>query len=662
MNPQTSPSSPESHIFDSLIQILPDSNGFIWLILIAATLAVAGEMYATYHYRQKQCSQPATAIQHLKQYRRFPQNGIPLNETMRGWFWRHFDGKIRGDLFFPKETNHRFVMLAFPSILTKNIPRSPVYFAPTLLTALGVLGTFTGIYKGLVGVGLDKIDTSNHLVIASTELLAGMKVAFSSSLWGLGTAIGLMLVLAAGERSRKAYRDRLRRELQKLTILETPTKILSNLDRNSNQVITEQLQQVTQHLTGLQTFNPEAIGQAVATSMRSELEITARAIAQQTAQQLHPSFQQISDELVASRSESLHPILVSISQELSTIRSQQEQQTQAVDYLIQQLRQEIIEPVIQRLDESTKLTKEASHAVKELKDSLGSIAENLSEAIVTIQNFQNQTLVELQEFARDLEQILSQQTQEQQEMLSGLTKHTELILEDANQAFSSQSEQLETIGNQASKIIESASSNLQSTLTNIDDQLQKTRHTVQTELDKFRQAYQTSLIQFFEDQNNLLESTLGKQKEGLEQVVQQLQQILIDDTPAMKEAIEQSMNSIQNTAESVYKLETETGSTSAERLQELQKVVRNMGNEAQKIEHAYQNLANQFHQALQASNEQFWEYLEQVNATCTNNIQEVDRSTADFCNQLHETSYGLMNAANRLVAAADQLSDRDNRS
>ena len=55
--------------------------------------------------------------------------------------------------------------------------------APTLLTTLGVLGTFTGIFIGLIDFNVDAIDDS------VPQLLAGLKIAFSTSIVGMGAAI-----------------------------------------------------------------------------------------------------------------------------------------------------------------------------------------------------------------------------------------------------------------------------------------------------------------------------------------------------------------------------------------------------------------------------------------------------------------------------------------
>lgn len=72
-------------------------------------------------------------------------------------------------------------------------------YAPTALTTIGVVGTFTGIYVGLVEFDVADIDSS------IPPLLAGLKIAFSTSILGMVTSI--LLKFAQGTRRPKAEND-----------------------------------------------------------------------------------------------------------------------------------------------------------------------------------------------------------------------------------------------------------------------------------------------------------------------------------------------------------------------------------------------------------------------------------------------------------------------
>jgi phosphopantetheine adenylyltransferase len=431
----------------------------------------------------------------------------------------------------------------------------------------------------------------------------------------------------------------------------------------------------------------------------------------------------------------LTPALTSMQGELSSIRELQGKHGQAVDYLVTRLREELIEPVVARLDETAQLTKEASEAVKELKTALGDITISLAGAVETIQKFQKETLRDLKQFAFDLKGILDQfsrdtngvlvtvadeikravaesirgmeaqreafarsaalaansfrgirveleksldkQAELQKEMLQGVEASTRKVLEDANQAFISQSQTLITLGQEASALMNEAAANLTATLVNIDEMLQKTRITVQEELEKFRVAYQESLTKFFEDQNNLLEETLGRQRAALEIVIAQLQKVFLEDAKEMGKEIKEAMESIQKTANTVYNLANKTGLTSGERLEQLHEITRELGSEAKQIESAYQNMVEKFdnslnksltlmvdrlNEALQIGNKQLTEYLQKANESYTNAIKDGDIAAAKVCQELHQTahnlnqtSHGLMDVSHYLVASANEL-------
>lgn len=74
----------------------------------------------------------------------------------------------------------------------KNRAHSYTQYVPTLLTTLGILGTFAGIIVGLLGFDAKDIDGSIEL------LLGGLKTAFITSLLGMFLSISYKLALAGG--------------------------------------------------------------------------------------------------------------------------------------------------------------------------------------------------------------------------------------------------------------------------------------------------------------------------------------------------------------------------------------------------------------------------------------------------------------------------------
>lgn len=651
--------------------VLQESAIFIGAALLVLTWAIVTEKRSVQQY-QKSNKVIEAAIKYLKEIR--TNNGRPvivrrtevnskLGEKLGKKAWNWIDEYIVGELisgeYKTPVMDDRFILLQYPNVLARSVPRSSLYFVPTLLTAIGLLGTFFGISSGLSKFDLGAIADGTKLLDASIQVLGGMKTAFTSSLVGLGCASAFMLFLAWGSSARKKHQDRLRDELDEIAVL--PRK------QDDNQITAQALKDAAQSMKSLSS---QAIGKAVGA-------------------ELNPVFQQI-------------------RQELSTLREIKAEQGQEVlKNLIQELRTDVLQPIAERLDRSAELTQEASKAVMNLQAELGTVSKSLADSILTIEHFQKETLGRLEEFAGGLKQTLGQfqtetktvlqevaqeikqgvgqsivgmesqrvafaqsaeqaagtfrgiredlqaalhtQAEVEKQMLQDVEARMSSILKDTHTAFQTQTNTLKATGNEASALMNHAKENLVGSLQNIDGMLQNTRQTVQDELERFRDGYQTSLQDFFTQQNNLLESTLGAQRQGLAQVVEDLQTAFQKEATKRQELaqeVDRSMTKIQGTVEVVTNLANTVGLNSGARLAQMQELSRNMGTQVLELKSAYQNLANQFNQSLQQGSEQLTKYLAKTAESEERFFNDTDRATAQLCNS-------LLQAANYLVAAED---------
>lgn len=596
------------------------------------------------------------------------------------------------------------------------------------------MGTFLGIFLGLQKIGITNIGNTQELLSASTQLLSGMKIAFSTSLAGLGSASLMMIVLWLGGKLRQDRRNNLRKQLSDIAYLESPQQLLSRLDTSSITDVAGSLQEATNSLSSLSNLTPDNIALAIQKIISQEKVAIVDELKVQ-----NKNLQNLTSQAIA---QAMTPLLNPINEEIIKLRENQEQQQSTIQQLVKQMKNELIEPVVERLDQSAKLTEEASNAVRELKEELGGIAQSLAGAVETIQEFQKDTLIKLQDFAQNLQSILSQfrndtegvlnrvaeeinqavaksiegmeaqreafeisanqasntfrgiredltealntQAQQQKEMLEGVKTSTERILQEANEVFKNQSETLTKVGEEASTLMNQAKDNLLGTLNNIDEMLQKTRETVEIELERFRLEYQNALTEFFERQNNLLNETLGKQRDGLAEVVKDLQDSFREEIIVRKqinEEVNSSLNHIQETVRIVSNLVNATGMNSSERFAQLEELARTIGYEATKVESAYQQMENQFNHSLQKSNQQLEEILYQIVAefqqlsSQTNkqindyltlagdsygkSFQQADSAMANVCSKLNETSVGLVEVSKYLVASANELKNKN---
>ncbi|MEH2395206.1 MAG: hypothetical protein V7K21_27335 [Nostoc sp.] len=247
----------------------------------------------------------------------------------------------------------------------------------------------------------------------------------------------------------------------------------------------------------------------------------------------------------------------------------------------------------------------------------------------------------------ELQTALQERAAVEQEMLQATRTGIIHILTEANRTFHQQSNTLQTVGDKASGLMNDAKDNLLATLGNIDAKLIATRQTVEDDLTRFRQEYQANLQMFFEEQNTLLEGTLGTQRNGLSEIVNNLDQVFRDESERrskLTQEVDESMTKIQKSVEQINKLVSAAGLNDAQRLIQLENLARGIGQEVQRVDNSYKDLNQKFDNSLQS-----WQGHLEGAMQRTVNLQEsffkqADTSMARVCGDLLKTAEVLVSA------------------
>ncbi|MDF0556078.1 hypothetical protein [Kamptonema sp. UHCC 0994] len=280
----------------------------------------------------------------------------------------------------------------------------------------------------------------------------------------------------------------------------------------------------------------------------------------------------------------------------------------------------------------------------EQSTNLKQVGEEASQAMILQRNAftasAKQTAATFRGVREELEKSLETQAQIQRDSIQEFQNSSREI-------FEQQANNLKLVGNAASQQMNEARENLTATLTNIDNVLQNTRLTVQEELQTFRLNYQAALQEFFMQQNQLLEGTLGEQRQGLADVVTNFQKVFEEEYNRRKDIsqeMQESLIKIKETTAQVNKFAHEIGLISGERFAQLQELARTIGKEASHVEKAYENLSREFNGGLQSWNQEMMGYFQRKSESDMKFFTQADEATARVCNQ-------LVQAANYLVAA-----------
>ncbi|WP_143046366.1 hypothetical protein [Trichormus sp. NMC-1] len=249
----------------------------------------------------------------------------------------------------------------------------------------------------------------------------------------------------------------------------------------------------------------------------------------------------------------------------------------------------------------------------------------------------------------ELQIALHERAEVEQEMLQGTRTGIIQILTQANTAFQQQSNTLETVGNQASGLMNDARNNLLATLENIDATLTATRQTVQDDLTQFREEYQANLQSFFQQQNQLLEGTLSEQRNGLNQVVQNLDKVFQEEATRrsqLTQEIDTTMDKIKDSVKQIKDLAITAGLHDSQRLIQLNALAENIGQQVQKVDNSYKNLDEKFAKSLNTWQTHLENYINRTITSQTQYFENADQAMSQVCGNLLET-------ARVLVAAQD---------
>ncbi|MBE9220000.1 hypothetical protein [Dolichospermum flos-aquae] len=668
--------------------IIWDNDLFHWTTVIVLGVAVSYEIYTVTNY-WRQSNIDKKAVEKLSELLRNKERIAGKIKNQKKYLDEWIDEHLETENDEPIITNNKYILKQYPEILTHST-RSNLRFVGTLCTAIGVLGTFYGIQAGIGTIPLNNLKDTQALLSGVEDLLEGMKTAFSTSLMGLGSGSLFTICLFITDSIRQSQHDKVSRSLHRITVtkkdgrddavnsLKEIAASFRNFDFKANLRASQALERVAQNL------DARIIGTEVGNAVSLQLDRTIET-------RLTPVFNNIADSQKTLT-------------EISTV------QRNVLENLIIEMKNQLIIPLVDRLDQSATLTQQASAAVTKLNNELGGISEKLADSIVTIQQFQQETLGELNNFAsslqstlhdfqrdttnvlqetgvsitkavetsitgmesqreafqesaaqaantfrgirEDLEQSLKTQSDQQKEMLEVVYSRFLQILNQANENFTTQTQTLETVGKEASQLMNNAKENLEQTLTNIDDTLQNTRVTVQEELQTFRIEYQNSLTQFFNEQNQLLEGTLGTQRNALQEVVDNLRDAFAEETQRRQSLMNDLTNTINEVTRGMNEIDQVTN-TMQTRVREIQQLAAAMGlnsgerlTQLQELSRNIGTATQEFNLLLHSWENHLNNYMNVSTQWQTKFFNEADSSISKVCSGLLETANVLVKIEN----------------
>jgi hypothetical protein len=586
-------------------------------------------------------------------------------------------------------TNGLWLSRSAVSMMLPDFDSSKNKLAPAILTSLGIVGTFLGITIGLSHFNMS--GESKVLLTSAAELLSGMKTAFYTSLAGLGLSSTFMIMSKIIAAKANSLRSDLYRQLANEYYEVSAIHYLKNLNSENQQESIKAQKESAQAILTLGR-NISAITEqfgTIADSFNSEI-IASR----------------ISDSIQTTMDNSLTPVLMGIQTELASIRDlKQVSQERLIQSIMNSVKEDMIAPLTQTLSQTARQLRESNQVSTQLNDNIAQVVASTSQTLNSIDDFQRGTMLKLEVFAQSLTGILEQFKGDTQGAMSEIAKQVENTLNSANlgleqqrQAFEGsansatkafdgirsamdqalierqkaekvlfedvqsqiksvlneligsfdlQTQLLEKTGKEASTLMDVARTELERGLGDIDGKVKSMVSTVQSELDTFRITYQEKLTDYFSQQNTLLEFSLGKQRDGLNGVVENFRKVfeeeyktrhnLFQELTAQYQKLEASAATIERVAKAI-------GLNEAAKMAELQDAAQALSKEVGQLKREYANASATFNDIVENLPKAMDEYFSRANQSFETFFKDFDHSASTIHNKLAQAASFLVTA------------------
>ena len=441
---------------------------------------------------------------------------------------------------------------------------TPSKFAPSIMTASGLLGTFIGLSFGLKDLNLQN-QTSMQ------DLINGLKLVFVYSLFGVGFSIFFMLLNLILSSRQNKINKKISEEEKKISKNHNSKILGLQEDQYSSLMKLIQLQENSLKQQELMQKDIEKL------NFDNDNEQLAYAISTAIITGLKPVLTEIKEAVADQGSEAIKKVLEDLKEEILIPMKGALDNTNDALTVTNQAVKDTISAIEESQKHNDRLIAEvgsASEKMKSASESMNELVSNVDKTVNHMDEIQSKQHNSLEKFNEDLQNNLEKIQPAIQEGLStagvalsgaiatatlsmkkgieeSLKSAGDKLNETVEMSFKQFSEaqnrfegilntfshnmdghlnrmatELTEIGEKAESMINSASDNLKNTLGDIDKKLLNTSAELEKSLETFRIQYQESLTEylnqqtenlngFLDRQNDQLEQTIGKQREGL---------------------------------------------------------------------------------------------------------------------------------------------------
>ncbi|MBF0187656.1 MAG: hypothetical protein HQL50_07000 [Magnetococcales bacterium] len=437
-----------------------------------------------------------------------------------------------------------FLIGTFKSLNSKRSLSLSMRYAPTALTTIGVIGTFVGIYIGLINFDVTDIDGS------IPSLLSGLKIAFSTSILGMVTSVFLKLI--QGSRKREEVKEHISGKdiYSVLSQLHETTRL--NGERGDTQLqelrrsisgdgdgsLITQIQKMRTSLHDDQTELKRCISEGFSL-MVSEFQNYTRVVTENNSKALMEALQEVIQDFNTKLTEQFGENFKQLNTAVGELVVWQEHYKAQMEIMIEQFEQSRtgIQDVRKAISEIANETKAIPPTLHNLQTAIGMANEqtgSLKQHLEAVAGLKDRAMDAFPVIERNIQTLTHQMTNAVNES----TQHIVSVVDNQNRSFQTTMESGVTM-------LESSAIKHQETLKHLEDgatalprQVEDLIAHLQTSMTQAHDKLASELERSFKEQAMANRETIGGLQESINQSLKDTNDMLTDSFQVFDEQMQ----------------------------------------------------------------------------------------------------------------------------
>jgi len=530
-----------------------------------------------------------------------------------------------------------------------------VLIFPSIAISLGILGTFTGIYIGLIGFDVSNISAS------VPQLLEGLKTAFTTSILGMSVSIVLRIVYEI----KDIFEDDKREIDDPVPLLQEITKGIENLGVSSKEIeraivacfrseeeysLLSQLKLMRQEITDTRRETIKSFENFAEKFSEMGTKALVKAL-----ENVINDFNVLLNELVSDSFKELSQAMIKLVDWQDNYRVHIDQMQEKTAALMAQM-----EASVNILNQSAEKLISIDNNLSNISISVGKISVSAEDIENHVELLKNQNAM-LKEGIEGIRQI----GQEAKTAIPTLTQHLKEITDNLSETVSNTSKKLEESNNAIGNFVDASTKEIQKAAAGYAEKVQESMNKIDDNLERMITGTSDSLTKHLEKITDNLSETVSNTSKKLE-----------DANNAIGNFVDTSTKEIQNAATGYAKKVQESMNKIDENLkQEVAEVMKSLGgilttlsenfisNLTQHLKEITDNLSETVlntSQKLEESNKMIQWTVENtanvINVAVKNLTEDVKNAVKDIDDGLEqELTKSLNSLAGRLIAVSEKF-------